>query len=87
VIREVRDDQPDPEASCLQSGRTRCIREGMSALPNEQRLTIELAYFGGLTYTEIAAKLGLPLGTVKARIRLGLERLRMSLMAFAEDGL
>lgn len=52
------------------------VRSALSHLPAEQRESIELAYFGGLTYPEIAAKLDVPLGTVKSRLRLGLQKLR-----------
>lgn len=55
------------------------IRAALDALPAEQRQVIELAYFGGLTHTEIAEKLSLPPGTVKGRMRLGLNRMRGSL--------
>lgn len=48
----------------------------MAHLPPEQREAIMLAYFGGLTHTQIARHLGVPYGTVKSRIRLGLEKLR-----------
>jgi RNA polymerase sigma-70 factor (ECF subfamily) len=55
------------------------VKEAMSALPEEERKAIELAYFGGRTYREVAAALGAPEGTVKSRIRTGLRRLRAGL--------
>jgi RNA polymerase sigma-70 factor (ECF subfamily) len=55
------------------------IRSAMESLPPEQSHVIELAYFGGFTHTEIADILETPVGTVKGRMRLGLEKLRHSL--------
>ena len=55
------------------------IRSAMESLPPEQSHVIELAYFGGFTHTEIADILETPVGTVKGRMRLGLEKLRNSL--------
>ncbi len=55
------------------------IRTAMESLPPEQSHVIELAYFGGFTHTEIADILETPVGTVKGRMRLGLEKLRNSL--------
>jgi RNA polymerase sigma-70 factor (ECF subfamily) len=54
-------------------------RAALASLPQDQRQAIEMAFFGGLTHTEIAAFLNQPLGTVKARIRLGMLQLRESL--------
>ena len=55
------------------------IRTAMESLPPEQSHVIELAYFGGFTHTEIADILEMPVGTVKGRMRLGLDKLRNSL--------
>ena len=55
------------------------VREALLSLPADQRKTIELAYFQGLTHVEIAGKLTVPLGTVKSRMRLGLEKMRSAL--------
>ncbi len=55
------------------------VRQLLSGLPSEQRQVIELTYFQELTHAEIAAKVDIPLGTVKGRQRLGLGRLRRNL--------
>jgi RNA polymerase sigma-70 factor (ECF subfamily) len=55
------------------------VREALTTLPNEQRQVIELAYYGGLTHTQIATMLDQPVGTVKGRTRLGLIKLHAQL--------
>ncbi len=55
------------------------VRAALANLPEEQRAPIELGFFGGVTYEEIARRSGTPLGTVKTRIRAGLRRLRSEL--------
>ena len=54
------------------------VRGALEELPKDQTKVIELAYFGGFTHTEIADMLGIPIGTVKGRMRLGLAKLRDS---------
>ncbi len=61
-------------------------RAALETLPPEQKQAIELAYFGGLSHSEIASQLAAPIGTVKGRIRLGLDRLRV-LMGVQQDAL
>jgi RNA polymerase sigma-70 factor, ECF subfamily len=55
------------------------VRDALSALPSAQRQLIELAYFEGLTHSELVERTGESLGTVKSRIRLGLKKLRDAL--------
>jgi RNA polymerase sigma-70 factor (ECF subfamily) len=55
------------------------VRDALARLPPEQREPIELGFFGGVTHQEIARRFGLPLGTVKTRIRTGLRRLKNAL--------
>ena len=57
----------------------RSIRTALDTLPDEQRKTIELAYFGGFSHSQIAELLNEPIGTVKGRMRLGLDKMRRQL--------
>jgi len=57
------------------------IQEAFAQLPDAQRETLELAYFGGYTHAEIARRMDVPLGTVKGRMRMGLEKIRSFLQA------
>ena len=52
------------------------VRQAMATLPPEQRQVVDLTYYGGFTHTEIAQRIGIPLGTVKGRMRLALDKLR-----------
>ena len=63
----------------LRRDDARRVRRALEQLPVEQRQVIELAYFGGLTHYQIADALELPAGTVKGRMRLGLQKLRVVL--------
>jgi RNA polymerase sigma-70 factor (ECF subfamily) len=75
ILSEIAD-EADVGESALLAEQGRLVRSALEQLPEEQRQTLLLAYFGGLTQQEIAVKLGNPLGTVKTRMRLGLQKLR-----------
>jgi RNA polymerase sigma-70 factor (ECF subfamily) len=64
------------EVEVARRDEARSVRTLIGGLPNEQRRVIELAYFGGFTHEQIAEMLHAPLGTVKGRMRLGLEKMR-----------
>jgi RNA polymerase sigma-70 factor (ECF subfamily) len=77
IAREHRDrSQPAAEV-----GHARWLREGLAALPASQRHALELAYFAGLSHSEIARRIGAPIGTVKSRISQALNKLRHRLVA------
>jgi RNA polymerase sigma-70 factor, ECF subfamily len=74
-----------PQQQAEASERARDVAAALEKLPAEQREVIELAYFGGLSQSEIAARTSLPLGTVKTRARLALEKLRAPLAQHREE--
>lgn len=86
-LDEIAERQAVPDAWSDVSGRLESerVRGAVATLPADQRRAIEMAFFDGLTHREIAERDGLPLGTVKGRMRLGLRRL-YGLLAEPEPG-
>ncbi|MBL8575940.1 MAG: sigma-70 family RNA polymerase sigma factor [Mesorhizobium sp.] len=70
------EDYDEPEQHLLIAERENIVRSTLAKLPEEQLRVIRLSFFDGLAHSEIAELLGIPLGTVKSRIRLALQRLR-----------
>src|SRR5262245_29262552 len=79
VLGAVPANAASPEESAAASERQTLVREALNVLTPEQRQVIELAYYSGLSHSEIAEKLNQPLGTVKTRTRLGMMKLREAL--------
>jgi RNA polymerase sigma-70 factor (ECF subfamily) len=75
--RQEANELTDVEAARREEARN--VRTALDALPEEQCRVIELAYFGGFSHSQIADMLEMPIGTVKGRMRLGLEKLRTQL--------
>ena len=80
---QARDDDPppaaSPEVSSSEGERARAVRRALAELPPPQREALELAYYGGLSHSEIASRCGEPLGTIKSRIAQAVAKLRTAL--------
>jgi RNA polymerase sigma-70 factor (ECF subfamily) len=82
----VSDLAPDSADLVAEADGSSRVAEAMAELPEAQREVLVLAYFDGLSHTEIADRLALPVGTVKGRIRLALDRLRALAPKYALEG-
>src|SRR5881227_2797242 len=83
--RQEAPERTDVEVARREEART--VRAALETLPDQQTKVIELAYFGGFTHTQIAEMLDMPIGTVKGRMRLGLDKLRRQLSGELGEGL
>jgi len=84
VVQQAAEGDPGLEVEA--SERRRLVVAALSGLPAEQREALELGYFGGLSQSEIAERTGQPLGTVKTRMRLALQKLRSQLQVLGSEG-
>ncbi len=73
------DEEPDSEEQVISSERDQLVSEAASRLPEDQRTVIEMSYMQSLSQSEIAERLGIPLGTVKSRMRLAHQKVRLEL--------
>lgn len=72
-------EQPRPDDLYERSEASGSVADAMDALPDEQKQVLQLAFMEGLSHSEVADRLGLPLGTVKSRVRLAMNKLRQGL--------
>ena len=79
-IEERTDPSELTDVEIIRRDEARSVRSALDRLPEAQSRVIQLAYFGGFTHTEIAKMLEMPVGTVKGRMRLGLEKMRHQLL-------
>jgi RNA polymerase sigma-70 factor (ECF subfamily) len=84
VVPQAAPDDPVLEAEHAE--RRRIVAEALASLPAEQREALELGYYGGLSQSEIADRTGQPLGTVKTRMRLAMQKLRSQLRILRSEG-
>jgi RNA polymerase sigma-70 factor (ECF subfamily) len=84
VVQQVAPDDPGLDTEAAE--RRRIVTAALTQLPAEQRETLELGYYGGLSQSEIAERTGQPLGTVKTRMRLAMQKLRSQLQVLRSEG-
>ena len=84
VVQQIAPSDPGLDAEA--SERRRIVTAALSELPAEQREALELGYYGGLSQSEIAERTGQPLGTVKTRMRLAMQKLRSQLQILRSEG-
>ena len=83
--REVTDQISDAASDAFRSEQRGLVNDALAQLPDEQKRPLMLAYFDGLTQSEIATNLGAPLGTIKTRMRTGMMKLREQLAGKGES--
>ncbi len=76
TVPNEEDRTSDADLDTFRSERSEIVRRALQEIPEEQSITLKMAYFEGLTQSEIAKKLGTPLGTIKTRMRSGMQKLR-----------
>ncbi|MGI8476908.1 MAG: RNA polymerase sigma factor, partial [Thermomicrobiales bacterium] len=82
-LSAVPDGGPEPDSAVWRDYQRSAVRDAVDALPAPQRQALSLAFFDDLSHQQIATFLGVPLGTAKTRIRTGMRRMRVALVAFA----
>ena len=86
VVQQRESDAPGTWAQVWSSLNGDAVRSALEKLPADQKKSIELAFFSGYTHVEIATLMGVPLGTVKGRMRIGLQKLK-AMLGGAEAGM